>query len=175
MRKENRKIPYFYHQQVDGKMLEYEFKDRDTFTEYIINTAIAECLTPQDVEALKSFNGKRMRGALCFKKQLLIYVLMNFEIKKDCNLLKQLHINRFDFYHLAQMPKEDVIVEGEKMLKRVREKIFVELFGGLKDDVVIVDSPTAAKLLDKCGKEYFLLYDLGNKKVSKCIINKINQ
>jgi hypothetical protein len=175
MRKENRNIPYYYHQQVDGKILEYEFKNKDKFTEYIINTAIAECLTPQDVEALQSFKGKRMRGKLCFKKHLLIYILMNFEIKKDFNLLKQLHIKRFDFYHLAQMPKEDVIVEGEKMLKRVKEKIFLELFGGLKDDVIIVDSTTAAKLLDKCGKEYFLLYDLEKKKVSKCIINKINQ
>jgi hypothetical protein len=175
MKRENRNIPYYYHQQVDGRMLEYEFKNRDEFTEYIVNTAIAECLTPQDVEALQSFKGKRMRGKLCFKKQLLIYVLMNFEIKKDFDKLKQLNIKRFDFYHLAQMPKEDVIVEGERILKRVKEKIFLELFGGLKDDIVIVDSPIAAKLLDKCGKPYFLLYDLQTKKISKCVINKINQ
>ena len=175
MRRENKKISYYYRQQIDGKVLEYEFKSRDEFSEYIINTAITECLTSQDVEALKTFKGKRMRGELCFKKHLIIYVLINFEIKKDCNLLKQLHINRYDFYHLAQMPKEDVIVEGERILKRVKEKIFLELFGGLKDDIVIVESPIAAKLLDKCGKPYFLLYDLQTKKISKCVINKINQ
>jgi len=173
MKRENNK-PYYYRQTIDGKMVEYEFKNRDAFTEYIVNTAIEQCLTPNDVKALQSFKGKRMRGELYFKKQLLIYVLMHFEIKKDFDKLKQLNIKRFDFYHLEQMPKEDIIKQGEIILKRVKEKIMIELFGGLKEDVIIIESPIAAKLLDKCGKEYFLLYDLGTKKISKCIINKIN-
>lgn len=175
MIRESKNIPYYYRHLLDGKMMEYEFKNRNEFTEYIVNTVIEQCLTPQDVEALQSFKAKRMKGELCFKKQLLIYVLMHFEIKKDFKRLKQMRISRFDFYHLAQMPKDDVIKEGERMLKVVREKIFLDLFGGLKENVIIVDSPIAAKLLEKCGKEYFLLYDLGTKKVSKCIINKINQ
>lgn len=175
MKRESKNIPYYYRHLLDGKMMEYEFKNRNEFTEYIVNTAIEQCLTPQDIKALQTFKGKRMKGELCFKKQLLIYVLMHFEIKKDFKRLKQMRISRFDFYHLSAMPKDDIIKEGERMLKVVREKIFLDLFCGMKDDVVIVDSPIAAKLLEKCGKEYFLLYDLGSKKISKCIINKINQ